>query len=73
MIWTRRKSKNSTRRELVQHAETSVHLCSGSDGVVQQTDWYIVCVSLDSCADEHVCSVQDCEWVEVTPNRDPVW
>ena len=37
----------------------------------QSKDWYVVHVFVDNCADEHVCSRRDFEWLAVEPSRNP--
>ena len=37
----------------------------------QSKDWYIVHVLVDNCADEHVCSLRDFEWIAIEPSRSP--
>ena len=37
----------------------------------QSKDWYVVHVLVDNCADEHVCSPRDFEWIAVEPSRNP--
>ena len=32
--------------------------------------WQIVRVLVDNCADEHVCSPRDFEWIAIEPSRD---
>ena len=38
---------------------------------IQSKDWQIVRVLVDNCADEHVCSPRDFEWIAIEPSRDP--
>ena len=38
---------------------------------IQSKDWQIVRVLVDNCADEHVCSPRDFEWITIEPSRDP--
>ena len=45
----------------IRHRETSI----------QCKDWQIVRVLVDNCADEHVCSPRDFEWIAIEPSRDP--
>ena len=37
----------------------------------QPKDWYAVRIWVDNCADEHVCSPQNFEWIEIKPSRNP--
>ena len=37
----------------------------------QYKDWYVVRVLVDNCADEHVCSPRDFQWIEIEPSRNP--
>ena len=37
----------------------------------QSKDWSAVRVLVDQCADEHVCSPRDFEWIEIEPSRNP--
>ena len=37
----------------------------------QFKDWYVVHVLVDTCADEHVCSPRDFEWIAIEPSRNP--
>ena len=37
----------------------------------QSKDWYVVHVLVDNCADEHVCSPRDFEWIAIEPSRNP--
>ena len=37
----------------------------------QSEDWHAVRILVDNCADEHVCSPQDFEWIEIKPSRNP--
>ena len=37
----------------------------------QSNDWYVVRVLVDNCADEHVCTPRDFEWIEIEPSRNP--
>ena len=37
----------------------------------QSMEWYVVRVLVDNCADEHVCSPRDFEWVAIESSRSP--
>ena len=37
----------------------------------QSNDWYVVRVLVDNCADEHVCSPRDFEWIAIEPSKKP--
>ena len=37
----------------------------------QFKDWYAVRLLVDNCADEHVCSPLDFEWIAIEPSRNP--
>ena len=37
----------------------------------QSKDWHAVHVLVDNCADEHVCSPRDFEWIAIEPSRNP--
>ena len=37
----------------------------------QSEDWYAFRILVDNCADEHVCSPQDFEWIEIEPSENP--
>ena len=37
----------------------------------QFKDWYTVRILVDNCADEHVCSPRDFEWIEIETSRNP--
>ena len=37
----------------------------------QYKDWKVVRVLVDNCADEHVCSPRDFEWIAIEPSRNP--
>ena len=37
----------------------------------QSKDWYAIRILVDICADEHVCSPQDFEWIEIEPSENP--
>ena len=38
---------------------------------IQSKDWHVVHVLVDNCADEHVCSPRDFEWIAIEPSRNP--
>ena len=38
---------------------------------IQSKDWHVVHVLVDNCADEHVCSPRDFEWIAMEPSRNP--
>ena len=38
---------------------------------IQSKDWHVVHVLVDNCADEHVCSPRDFEWIALEPSRNP--
>ena len=37
----------------------------------QSKEWCMVHVFVDNCADDHVCSPRDLEWIAVEPSRNP--
>ena len=37
----------------------------------QSKDWHVVHVLVDNCADEHVCSPRDFEWIAIELSRNP--
>ena len=38
---------------------------------IQSKDWHVVHILVDNCADEHVCSPRDFEWIAIEPSRNP--
>ena len=38
---------------------------------IQSKDWHVVHILVDNCADEHVCSPRDFEWIAIEPSTDP--